>query len=148
MKKFLVVFILTLVATIIASRFIPHPFSNQVNALLDETGASYQLKDCSGGWVARELHCDITISSHELSKVLDKLEFNKELWHEEDPLEMKHLVIVPDSQNPCSSKLRNEYLKYLHRQHWTPSRHSFDSAILFYNKKTGEGCLFLGIAYG
>ena len=61
--------------------FIPNPFYNEVQALLDDTGATYEIHDCSGGWVAREMHSEITISRSELEKLIEKWELAAPLPH-------------------------------------------------------------------
>jgi hypothetical protein len=122
-----------------------HLVENQVNALLDETQAEYQLIGCSGGWVAREMYCEVFITKNELNEFIDKLGLNESLPYFKGE---KRIIIVSDDQHPCSSKLRKKYTKAFGIQQWHPTRHGFASVILFYNKKTERGCLYLSIAYG
>jgi hypothetical protein len=120
-----------------------HPFSDQVQSLLNETGAEYELHDLSGGWIKREMHCRISILPDELTKVVTTLGLSEPL-----PYFNGETRLITVSDSPCSSHLRKRYSKAFGIQQWTPTRHGFSSAILFYNETTHEGCLFLSIAYG
>ena len=114
----------------------PHPFEYQVRSLLDSTGAKYDILGSSGWSIERRMFAHVKIPQSELSKVVSTLGGEK------------HLIVVSDNQNPCSFFLRMKYEKAFGIQQYIPYRFGFSGAILFYNQKTEEGCLFLGIAYG
>ncbi|MBU2101988.1 MAG: hypothetical protein ABH865_03150 [Candidatus Omnitrophota bacterium] len=132
------------IATLFAG-CIPNPFQSQVRALLNETGVPYEFNGCHGGWVAREMHCNVSVRPEQINNFAAKLELQEALPYFDDE---KRLIVIPDSQDPSSSFFRNKYRKSFGMQQWVPTKHGFASAIFFYNQKTGKGCLYLSIAYG
>lgn len=121
-----------------------HPFNAQARSLLDETGVSYELKGCHGGWISRAMYCDVNVSPNQINDFAVKLGLQEALPNFEGE---KRLIIVANNQNPSASSLRKKYKKAFEIQQWVPARHGFASAILFYEDKTGQGCLYLSIAY-
>ena len=125
--------------------FVPNPFQGQVEALLEETGATFEVKRCSGGWISRSIHCEILISEPELESMTARLGLDEELPGFPGKL---RLIGVDPEENPCSASLRETYSDAFSVQQWIPSRHGFAGGIFFYNGKTRRGCLFLSIASG
>jgi hypothetical protein len=134
-----------IIAAVAISALIPNPFYDEVQALLDDTGATYEIRDCSGGWVSRTMHSEISISRSELAALVRTWELDADLPYFEGDT---RLILVPDDKNPCSSDLRAKYSSSFGIQQWTPSRHGFASVVVFYNQKAERACLFLSIAYG
>jgi hypothetical protein len=134
-----------IIAAVAISALIPNPFYDEVQALLDDTGATYEIRDCSGGWASRTMHSEISISRSELAALGRTWELDADLPDFEGDT---RLILVPDDKNPCSSGLRAKYSSSFGIQQWTQSRHGFASVVVFYNQKTERACLFLSIAYG
>ena len=125
--------------------FIPNAHQGPAKALLNESGAAYQLISCSGEWTTRRLRCEIKISQRELDKLIDSLELDQPLPYA-DP--SKRIIYVDAATDPSAAHLLEKYRFALAGQQWSPSRNSFASAFLFYNKSTQRACLYLDIAYG
>jgi hypothetical protein len=137
--------VVILIVSIVLSGCVRNPFESQVRALLNETGVPYKLNGCHGGWVRREMYCDVDISPDKINDFAAKLGLQAALPYFEGE---KRFIIVSEKQNPADSILRDKYKKSFGIQQWVPTKHGFASAILFYNQKTGKGCLYLSIAYG
>ncbi len=121
-----------------------HPMEDEVKALLDETGAPYRLLQIHGGWVRRELHCELAVAPAHLAGFASKLGLDQPPYFEGE----KRLVVLPPGERTCSASLRQRYGRSFGVQQWRPTRHGFASAIFFYDQQSGKGCLFLSIAYG
>jgi len=139
------IIVIGLALAIVAITQIPSPVQNQVKALLNDTGATYEFIDCSGGWFSRECHSEIKISKAELNKLIEEFALASPLPYFDD---QTRLILVDGARGPCASELRTKYSKAFGIQQWNPSRHGFASVIIFFNQENNRACIFLSIAYG
>lgn len=121
---------------------IQHSDSN-VRALLDETGVSYELKKSYSSIWYDLTYCDVIISQDQIDAFAAKLGLNNELKNHKGKT---RFIVVPDYLSPSRVSL-GQYREDLAHTQWN-YKHGYTSALLFYNKKTGEGRLFLDTSFG
>jgi hypothetical protein len=136
---FILIFLLIFIGSFIYN--VNSEFKSDVNKLLDESGDNYEIKACFGGWLKKELYCQIIIPNNQIQGFLVNLGLDKESTF----YETKRIVYIDDGKDPCSNELRDDYSKYFDEEIYNPSRHGFNSAILFYNNLSDDGCLYLSI---
>lgn len=147
-RKLKILGVAILLAVLAASMIwalIPNPFHDRVQALLNDTGAICQIRECSGGWFSREMHSEIEISPSELEKLITGLGLVEPLSSFRG---QTRLILVDHNTNPCASDLRVKYRPAFDVQQWSPSRHGFASVIVFFNSRTERACVYLSLAYG
>ncbi len=90
------------------------------------------------------MYCHVNVSRDHLDKLAAALGLNEGIRYTDIKT---RLIVVPDDRDPAEASFRNKYEKHIQIQQWVPTRYGFGSAILFYNRTTGKGCLYLSLAF-